>query len=193
MAGKILPALLVTLLACWGCTAVPPDFHSEEIVYEHGKLQRYSHKNETYGQKGESSAFLEAVDIIKQADPLALPEVQDLPLPSVQKKQEIRPYTGIIKNTTRHEVSVYSANSNATIVIPKKSFIEYTIWGKRHDLTAYRDGKPFYCLRINAHPKNYPFMCKTYDFMAEIAEPAPPTPKPKAKKVRKKPKPKKDC
>ena len=40
-------------------------------------------------------------------------------------------------------------------------------------MTAYRDGKPFYCLKLVANPCEYPFMCKKYDFMAEIVKPEP--------------------
>ncbi len=38
-------------------------------------------------------------------------------------------------------------------------------------MTAYHDGKPFYCLKLFADPSEYPFMCKKYDFMAEIVKP----------------------
>jgi hypothetical protein len=80
-------------------------------------------------------------------------------------------YTGIIKNKTRYEVSIPSENSDGTLVIPPYEWIEYTIWTHQSDVTAYRDGKPFYCLKIDARPKNYDFMCKKYDFMAEIVKP----------------------
>jgi hypothetical protein len=82
-------------------------------------------------------------------------------------------YTGIIKNNTRYEVSIPSENSDATLVILPHSYIEYTIWTHKVDVTAYRDGKPFYCLKLAAQPQAYPFMCKKYDFMAEIVKPEP--------------------
>ncbi len=44
------------------------------------------------------------------------------------------------------------------------------MWTRRADVTAYYDGKPFYCLKLAAHPSEYPFMCKKYDFMAEIVK-----------------------
>jgi hypothetical protein len=83
------------------------------------------------------------------------------------------PYTGIIKNNTRYEVSIPSETSDATLVIPPHSWIEYTVWTRRTIVTAYHDGKPFYCLTLCAVPCEYPFMCKKYDFMAEIVKPEP--------------------
>jgi hypothetical protein len=81
-------------------------------------------------------------------------------------------YTGVIKNQTRYEVSVPSRNSGATLIIPARGFIEYVSYEKDFDVTVYRDGKPFYCLKINAHPREYAFMCKNdYDFIAEIVKP----------------------
>jgi len=105
-------------------------------------------------------------------DRSALPELRDLPYPGSFKKQEsARKYTGIIKNKTRYEVSVPSENSDATLLIPAHSWIEYTIWTRRAEVTAYNDGKPFYCLKLWADPSEYLFMCKKYDFMAEIVKP----------------------
>jgi hypothetical protein len=83
------------------------------------------------------------------------------------------PYTGIIKNNTKYEVSIPSENSDGTLVIPPHGWIEYTIWTHQADVTAYFDGKPFYCLKLAAHPQEYPFMCKKYDFMAEIVKAEP--------------------
>lgn len=82
-------------------------------------------------------------------------------------------YTGIIKNNTRFEVSIPSENSDATLVVPPHSWIEYTIWTHQVDVTAYHNGKPFYCLKLAANPQAYPFKCKKYDFMAEIVKPEP--------------------
>ena len=82
-------------------------------------------------------------------------------------------YTGIIKNNTRHEVSIPSDNSDATLVIPPHGWIEYTIWTHRYDVAAYYNGDPFYCLKLIANPQAYTFKCKKYDFMAEIVSPEP--------------------
>ena len=70
-------------------------------------------------------------------------------------------------------MSIPSENSDATLVVPPHSWIEYTIWTRQADVTAYHNGKPFYCLNLVANPQEYPFMCKKYDFMAEIVKPEP--------------------
>jgi hypothetical protein len=107
-------------------------------------------------------------------DGSALPNLRDLPFPaSLKNLEEARPYTGIIKNKTSREVSIPSQNSDATLVIPPHSWIEFTIWTRKSNVTAYHKGKPFYCLNIFAHPHEYPFMCKKYDFMAEIVKSEP--------------------
>jgi hypothetical protein len=123
--------------------------------------------------------FVAAVD---PADPTGLP--------AASESQEVRLYTGIIKNKTRYEVAIPSKNSDATLLIPAYGWIEYTIWAQHANITAYHDGKPFYCLNIFAHPQEYPFMCKKYDFMAEIIAPEPVRryqPIPKKRPVKQKP------
>jgi hypothetical protein len=121
------------------------------------------------------------------ADQAALPDMRDLPVPAKLTRQgQVRQYTGIIKNKTRYDVSVPSGNSGATLVIPARGFIEYISWKKNFDLTVYQDGKPFYCLKINAHPKEYAYMCQKYDFLAEIVKPEPRTgPSKRKKRIRK--------
>jgi hypothetical protein len=105
---------------------------------------------------------------------LGLPDRRDLPMPASLKKKEInRQYTGIIKNKTRYDVSVPSENSGATLTIPAHSWIEFTTWARKVDVTVYHAGKPFYCLKLFAQPKNYQFMCSKYDFVAEIVKPEP--------------------
>jgi hypothetical protein len=115
-------------------------------------------------------------------DPAALPEVQDLPQSVAWNKPNIsKRYVGIIKNTTGYELTVPSRNSSAALPLPPKGYIEYTAWEQKFDLTVYRDGKPFYCLKIEAHPKEYPYMCSRYDFLAEVVA-AKPVKKSKLKK-----------
>ena len=119
----------------------------------------------------------------------ALPAMGDLPLPEpLKKERQAHRYTGIIKNKTNYEVSVPGGDSGATLIIPAKGWIEYTAWSRRFNLTAYHDGKPFYCMKIYVNPKNYPFMCKKYDFMMEIvkAEPAPKAKKKMKRAIKKK-------
>jgi hypothetical protein len=107
-------------------------------------------------------------------DPSALPGRSELPVPAnLSYNQRARRYTGIIKNKTQYEVTVPSENSGANLIIPAHSWIEYTIWTRRANVTAYYDGKPFYCLKLSVHLKEYPFMCSKYDFMAEIVKPEP--------------------
>lgn len=109
---------------------------------------------------------------VPYVDPTTLPNMRDLPTPADMVKHE-RPrlYTGIIKNKSNCDVSLYSGNSDAALIIPAHGWIEYDAWLRHFDLTAYCDGKPYYCLNINANPKAYPFMCKNYDFMVEIVKP----------------------
>ncbi len=117
----------------------------------------------------------------------ALPAMRDLPLPaSMKKNQPSRLYTGIIKNKTNYDVSVPSGNSSATLTIPAKGWIEYSAWSRRFDLTAYHNGKPFYCMKIVAEPRSQPFMCKKYDFMMEIVKPEPKPAKKMKKAIKKK-------
>jgi hypothetical protein len=107
-------------------------------------------------------------------DVSALPGRGELPVPAnLRENERARKYTGIIKNKTRYEVSVPSESSDATLIIPPHSWVEYTIWTRRANVTAFHDGKPFYCLKLWADPSEYPFMCKQYDFVAEIVKPEP--------------------
>lgn len=172
MIRKTTIVMAIFLISVMGCTAVPLDRHVEEILYEGGKLQKFSYLDDTYGKKRTSSSFVEAIDTIKQVDPMAMPELEDLPLPGVKKK-EARAYTGVIKNKTGYDLAIPSGNSGATLTVPAQGFIEYTAWSKNFELTAYHDGKPFYCLKINANPRAYPFMCNKYDFVAEIVKEEP--------------------
>lgn len=112
-----------------------------------------------------------AIDTPGQAGPAVTPEVVDG-----------YPYTGIIKNKTRYQVSIPSDNSDATLIIPPYSWIEYTIWTHKYDVAAYHKGEPFYCLKLVAHPQAYTFKCKKYDFIAEIVKAEPAW---KSKKLRK--------
>jgi len=109
---------------------------------------------------------------VAYADPAALPDVGDQSTQAETGNYE-RPrlYTGIIKNKSNCDVSLYSRNSDATLIIPAHGWIEYNAWVRHFALTAYCDGKPFYCLNINANPSAFPFMCKNYDFMVEIVKP----------------------
>ena len=174
MLRKIILLSIAVSLGGMGCVTGPLDYHAEEFDYQDGKVQKFTYADKSYGEKRESAAFLGAIDILRQADPMALPELEGLPMPGVKEKKP-RAYTGVIKNKTGYDLSVLSSNSSAALTVPAHGWIEYTGWSEYMNLTAYRDGEPFYCLKIHAHPKKYPFMCKKYDFVAEIvkAEPVP--------------------
>ena len=135
-------------------------------------------------------------DTDKVLDKATLPELNDLPaVPIANRTGPPKKYTGIIKNKTAYEVSVPSKNSGAALIIPARGWIEYVAFEPHFSLTAYHNGKPFYCMNINTDPKNYAFMCDKYDFMVEIVKPEP---KSKAnrkmkKRVRKKPKVDEEC
>jgi hypothetical protein len=119
-----------------------------------------------------------------EVEKAALPDIKDLPKsPIIDRAGPARKYTGIIKNKTRYEVSVPSGNSGATLIIPAKGWIEYTAYARHFDLTAYHNGKPFYCMNINTSVGDYPFMCDRYDFMVEIVKPEP-TPLAPGKKMK---------
>jgi hypothetical protein len=118
-------------------------------------------------------ALIIAVILVSPGLVAAIDPVDQTGITTASELQEVRSYTGIIKNNSRCKVSIPSENSDATLLIPPHSWIEFTIWTQKSNVTAYCDGKPFYCLNIFAHPQEYPFMCKKYDFMAEIVKEEP--------------------
>lgn len=150
-------ALAALVLFSFGCAGGPP---SGQTAHETNKAVMASNGT------GQSGPVFDPLNI----DGSALPDINDLPAPPIQSPHK---YTGIIKNNTRFDVSIPSRNSDATITIPAYSWVEYTAWNSFFNLTVYQDGKPFYCLNIHAHLQNYPFMCKKYDFIAEIVKEEP--------------------
>ena len=85
MRGRIIAFIaMASLVAGAGCASGPLDRHVEEIQYENGKLRKFSYLDDSYGKKGDSSNFVAAIDTLKQVDPMAIPELQDLPVRSVQ-------------------------------------------------------------------------------------------------------------
>jgi len=83
------------------------------------------------------------------------------------------PYTGVIRNFTKHDVSFYSENSQGIIVVPAQSWREYVVWHEDFDLIGYVQGDPYFCQKIQVMPGQFSFKCKSYDFMAIIGEEAP--------------------
>jgi len=172
--NKKLIGVIAVIGVFWGCsTNMPPGQQTSTSA-------PYANINVTEGE-GNALVFDPNLDVES-----ALPELRDLPVPSSLKRpKRARQYTGIIKNKTNYDVSVPSGNSGATLVIPAKSWIEYTAWYRAINLTAYYGGKPFYCLKIYANPKAYAFMCQKYDFMVEIVKEEP-APKAKKKVIKRK-------
>ena len=83
------------------------------------------------------------------------------------------PYTGVIRNFTKHDIAFYSENSQGIIVVPAKSWREYVVWHENVDLIGYVQGDPFFCKKVQVMPGQFPFNCKQYDFLAIIGEEAP--------------------
>lgn len=98
-------------------------------------------------------------------------------------QEAIPPYTGVIKNKTNYDISFVSENSGGTLIVPARGWIEYTVWKPDVNLIGYLNGKPYFCEKVGVNPQSYPFMCKKYDFVAEIVKAEPVR---KVKPVRKK-------
>lgn len=80
------------------------------------------------------------------------------------------PYTGVIKNCTRHSISFPSANSAGTLVVPPGGWTEYVTWRPEFQLMGYWEGRPVYCQKVMVQPQKYAFMCKPYDFLVKIVK-----------------------
>lgn len=104
--------------------------------------------------------------------------------------EPLPPFTGLIKNHTKAELSVYSQNSLGTLIIPANGWIEYVVWDKNFDLLVYLDGKPYFAQKMVVTPGAYTYMTKKYDFIAEIKPPTPKVIKKPVKKPKKYRKPK---
>lgn len=169
-----MPIYIVLLLFVFaGCT-VQDVTHKEEIVYEQGKLQKFTYLDETTGKSGQgaagSSAFMDAIDVLKRSDGSALPELKDLPIPPRTKKP-LREFTGLIQNYTNYNISIPSQNSDATLIIPAHGWLEYIIWANRANIYGYVDGKIIFHQKVTVDPRKYKYMGKAYDFLAEIKPP----------------------
>jgi hypothetical protein len=78
------------------------------------------------------------------------------------------PYVGVIRNFTKHDISFYSQNSQGTITVPAKGYVEYVVWHENFELIGYLQGDPYYCKDMEVMPGHFQFNCKDYDFMAII-------------------------
>ncbi len=165
MDKKILCLLALAALAC-GCAN---NYYSQSDTGIYSPAQPgYAFTTSEQLATGEKARVFNPLDVEQEA----LPKLADLPTPPGLRRHTAK-YTGIIKNKTRYDLSIPAANSDATLTLPARGWIEYTAWTNRFDVTAYRDGKPFYCMKVDAHPKEYPFMCKNYDFICEVVRPEP--------------------
>lgn len=82
--------------------------------------------------------------------------------------EPLPPFIGVIKNNTKGELSIYSQNSLGTVIVPPKGWIEFVVWDPKFDLIPYKEGEPYGCQKVTVTPKAIPYLCKNYDFMAEI-------------------------
>lgn len=165
-----------------GCASVmPPDHKRQEIVYEDGKLQKFSFLGDSYGPRQETGAsdFMEAVDFLQKFDPKALPELEDLPSVKPRRNLRVRKYTGLIQNFTHYDISIPSANSGVAIIVPAHGWREFISWTSQVRLSGFVNGKQVYYQSIRVQPKHFKYMGNTYDFVAEIQPPPEPAPEEK--------------
>jgi hypothetical protein len=180
-----------------GCVHIGPSDHKrQEIVYEDGKVQKFSYLGDTYGANKETAAndFIEAVDMLKKVDPSVLPNLSDLPgvAPGKAQQGKIQRYTGVIENFTNYDISIPSGNSGAVLIVPAHRWIEYITWNPNVHLFGFLDGKQVYYQSLCAQPKKFKYMGNSYDFVAAIQPPPEPVQEikpycpPKHKSTRKK-------
>lgn len=89
--------------------------------------------------------------------------------------QDIRPYVGLIRNFSSLDISIPSEDSDATLILPSRGQMEYTVWKPNVKIFGYVEGNRVYYQSIRVEPKKYTFMGKSYDFLAEVC-PEIPTP-----------------
>jgi hypothetical protein len=175
--------LLICLLTfLQGCVSIgSPDHQRQEIVYEDGKVQKFSYLGDTYGapQGTVANDFLEAIGMLKKVDSNVLPNLADLPGVRPAQTIKIKRYTGLVQNSTKYDVSIPSGNSDAAIIVPAHGWREYVTWTPNVHLFGFVDGKQVYYQSIRAQPQKFRYMGNTYDFVAEIQ--APPEPAPEIK------------
>jgi hypothetical protein len=83
------------------------------------------------------------------------------------------PYTGVIKNNTACDFSIPSQNSQGTLIVPARGWIEFVVWDPKFQVIPYYRGDPFGCQWVAVTPRAFCYMCKNYDFMVEINGPGP--------------------
>ena len=72
MRTVIIFLLMGLLTIVWGCALPPLDHTRQEILYEDGKVQKFSYAGDIFGPNqgpGESGQFREAIDVLREVDP----------------------------------------------------------------------------------------------------------------------------
>jgi hypothetical protein len=179
------------LLSIISCTM--PRYR-EELIYEDGKIKKYSYQNEAETDPGQRpKIFLDPVEEMEKATIPVLPNPQDFPfVAGKSKKGRVREYKGLIQNYTKYDVSIPSSNSGATLIVPANGWLEYVNWEPNVRLKGFVNGKQVYYQSLRAQAGKFKYMGNSYDFLAEIQP--PPEPAPEVKPYcppRAKPKPKK--
>ena len=190
MSGKsfglsILASCCVLVVA--GCLSQPPLSHTrQEILYEQGRLQKFAYAGDFYEPPGGATAStgrasaLEALTLLKQCDPTALPQLADLPRLEPSNTTKAKQYIGLIQNLSSYDVAIPSANSQATLIVPAYGWLEYTTWQPEVRLAGFVDGKQVYFQQLRVKPRFYQYLGNHYDFIATIRpEPSPPAPMPR--------------
>jgi hypothetical protein len=82
---------------------------------------------------------------------------------------DIHPYVGLIRNFSDASISIPSQDSDATLILPARGQMEYTVWKPNFDIFGYMEGKQVYYKNIRIEPKKkFTFFGRTYDFLAEV-------------------------
>ncbi len=112
MSGKNLSLLILSTccaIVLAGCMSAPPSHTRQEILYEQGKLQKFAYSGDVYEQPGSAGAgrapVLEALTVLKQCDPEALPQLADLPVLEPTAPPKSKKYTGLIQNLTNYDIA----------------------------------------------------------------------------------------
>jgi hypothetical protein len=170
--------LLVLVCLMLGCaTPVPPSHTRQEILYEDGRLQKFAYSGYLYGAPDSAAAsqapIISALTLLQQCDPKALPRLEDLPTFPSQTPLITRRYLGLIQNLSKYDVSIPSANSDATLIVPAHGWLEYVAWEPEVRLAGFVEGKQVYFQRLRVRPRAYQYLGNSYDFVATI-QPVPP-------------------
>ncbi len=86
-------------------------------------------------------------------------------------EDSLPPYTGVIQNKTHYDIWIPSLNSSGTLLVPARGWIEFTAWSPIFEVVGYINGQPYWCQKITVTPQAQQFLCKRYDFSAEILPP----------------------